>query len=76
MPFIQREAEAFAITNHKLVIDVATRWNSAVDMISRYLEQQPVIYAALTFKKLRKEKKIFLCCLKENLHLLKNLLLF
>ncbi|XP_074608742.1 uncharacterized protein LOC141863174 [Acropora palmata] len=42
---------------HKLVIDVATRWNSAVDMISRYLEQQPAIYAALTSKELRKREK-------------------
>lgn len=39
------------------MIDVATRWNSAEDMISRYLEQQPAIYAALTSKELRKREK-------------------
>lgn len=37
---------------HKLAIDVATRWNSALDMLSRYLEQRPAIYAAVTSKEL------------------------
>ena len=32
---------------HKLMIDVSTRWNSAYDMVHRYLEQQPVIAATL-----------------------------
>lgn len=45
------------LPEHKLLIDVATRWNSALDMISRYLEQQPAIYAALTSKELRGREK-------------------
>lgn len=53
----KQKQKLLQLPEHNLVIDVATRWNSAVDMISRYLEQQPVIYAALTFKKLRKREK-------------------
>lgn len=32
---------------HKLLMDVPTRWNSSFDMCSRYLEQQAPVYAAL-----------------------------
>ena len=45
------------LPEHKLLIDVATRWNSALDMISTYLEQQPAIYAALTSKELHGREK-------------------
>ena len=45
------------LPEHKLINDVSTRWNSALDMISRYLEQQPAIYAALTSKELRGKEK-------------------
>ncbi len=31
----------------KLIINVAMRWNSSLDMIERYLEQQPAVAAAL-----------------------------
>ena len=41
------------VPQHKLVIDVVTRWNSSLDMICRFLEQQPAVYAALTSKELR-----------------------
>ena len=54
---LKEKQKLLQLPEHKLVIDVATRWHSAVDMISRYLEQQPAIYAALTSKELCKRKK-------------------
>ncbi len=33
---------------HKVIMDVTTRWNSSLDMLVRYLEQQAAISAALT----------------------------
>ena len=36
---LREKQKLLPLPEHKLVIDVATTWNSAVDMISRYLEQ-------------------------------------
>ena len=36
------------LPSHKLIMDVTTRWNSTLDMLARYLEQQAAISAALT----------------------------
>lgn len=41
------------LPNHRLIIDVATRWNSSYEMVERYLEQQAAIYSALTEKNVR-----------------------
>ena len=50
---LKEKQKRLQLPEHKLVMDVSTRWNSALDMISRYLEQQPAIYAALTSRVLR-----------------------
>ncbi|XP_078145354.1 E3 SUMO-protein ligase ZBED1-like isoform X2 [Centroberyx gerrardi] len=42
---------------HKLVIDVVTRWNSALEMLERFLEQQPAILAALLSPEVRRNEE-------------------
>ncbi|XP_069131821.1 E3 SUMO-protein ligase ZBED1-like [Argopecten irradians] len=45
--------------NRKLIMDVCTRWNSAADMLERFLELQPAVYAALCSKDIKyKERDI------------------
>lgn len=45
------------IPEHKLIIDVATRWNSSLEMITRFLEQQPAILSALTSNEVKRNVK-------------------
>lgn len=42
---------------HKLIIDVVTRWNSSLDMVERYLEQQQAVAAALLSDELRHKSR-------------------
>lgn len=51
------------LPQHKIVRDIPTRWNSALDMITRYLEQQLAVHAVLTAKELvGKDKDIATLC--------------
>ena len=50
---------------HRLPIDVVTLWNSALEMLERFLVQQPAISAALLSPKVRRNEKD-LCSLKEE----------
>ncbi|XP_065096446.2 E3 SUMO-protein ligase ZBED1-like [Paramisgurnus dabryanus] len=42
------------LPKHKLKIDVSTRWNSAYEMVDRFLEQQPAVCAALLSPQVRR----------------------
>lgn len=42
------------LPNHKLVHDVSTRWNSTLDMLERFWEQQPAVLNALLSRKLKR----------------------
>ncbi|KAJ8356661.1 hypothetical protein SKAU_G00194550 [Synaphobranchus kaupii] len=49
--------EMLGLPKHKLIHDVTTRWNTIHDMLERYVEQQPAIYAALLDKGVKKSAK-------------------
>ncbi|XP_060079893.1 E3 SUMO-protein ligase ZBED1-like [Ylistrum balloti] len=54
---LKQKQKLLGLSEHKLKIDVSTRWNSAYDMLERYLEQQAAVYAALLeTKDLRKRE--------------------
>lgn len=42
---------------HKLIMDVTTRWNSSLDMVERYLEQQVAVAAALLSADIRRNAR-------------------
>lgn len=42
------------LPKHKLIQDVSTRWNSTYDMFSRYIEQQPAVFATRLSKDVKK----------------------
>jgi hypothetical protein len=56
---LKSKSELLGIPNHKLIGDVLTRWNSAFDMLQRYLEMDCAIVAALRSDELKKAKDIF-----------------
>jgi hypothetical protein len=51
---LKAKQKLLSIPEHKLIIDVATRWNSSYEMISRFLQQQPAILSALTSNEVKR----------------------
>lgn len=44
---LKKNQRLLCLPLHKLVVDMPARWNSAYEMVCRFLEQQPAICAAL-----------------------------
>ncbi|KAK1885872.1 Zinc finger BED domain containing protein 1, partial [Dissostichus eleginoides] len=63
--YLKEKQKCLGLKNHKLITDVATRWNSAYDMVERFLEQQPAICATLLSPEVRKGQSD-LCTLNET----------
>lgn len=75
---LKLKQDLLQLPKHRLITDVVTRWNSSYEMIERFLEQQPAIYAALLSSEVRKsEKDVFtlneadITCAEEVLKALK-----
>lgn len=62
---LKEKQKLLQLKAHKLTIDVVTQWNSALEMLERFLEQQPAISAALLSPEVRRNEKD-LCSLKEE----------
>ncbi|XP_056322340.1 E3 SUMO-protein ligase ZBED1-like [Danio aesculapii] len=62
---LKEKQRLLQLPEHKLLTDVVTRWNSAHDMLERFLEQQPAICATLLLSEVRKTEKD-LCTLTES----------
>ena len=62
---VKEKQKQLQLKNHKLTINVVTRWNSALDMLERFLEQQPAISATLLAPEVRRNETD-LCTLKEE----------
>ena len=52
---VLREMQAqLHMPNHKLIHDVPTRWNSSLDMLERFWEQQPAVLNTLLSRKIKR----------------------
>lgn len=62
---LKEKQQLLQLPQHKLVMDVTTRWNSSLEMLDRFLEQQPAISAVLMSPDVRRRESD-LCTLAET----------
>ena len=62
---LEEKQKLLGLQCHKVITDVSTRWNSAYEMVDRFLEQQPAICAALLSPLVRKGESD-ICTLNET----------
>ncbi|XP_029913137.1 zinc finger BED domain-containing protein 1-like [Myripristis murdjan] len=55
---LREKQQQLTLPSHKLIQDVSTRWNSSHDMLERFLEQQPAVFATLMSRELRKGEEV------------------
>lgn len=54
---VLREMQAqLHLPNHKLIHDVSTRWNSSLDMLEHFWEQQPAVLNTLLSKQTKRSE--------------------
>ena len=51
---LREKQQQLALPSNKLIQDVSTRWNNSYDMLERFLEPQPALFATLLSRELRK----------------------
>lgn len=54
------------LPNHKLIHDVCTRWNSSVDMLERFWEQQPALLNAMLSRRIRRGEGLAATAVNED----------
>lgn len=55
---LREKQQQLSLPAHKLIQDVSTRWNSFFDMLQRFLEQQPAVFATLMSREIRKGEEM------------------
>lgn len=54
---LEAKQKLLQLPQHKLVMDVITRWNSSLEMLERYLEQQAAVTATLVSTEIRRNAR-------------------
>ena len=71
---LKEKLKLLGLREVKLIHDVATRWNSAVDLLERFLELQPAVYAALMSKDIRSKETDIATMTEDDITLSENIM--
>lgn len=75
MAILKNKQTLVELPQHKLIMDVSTRWNSTYDMLDRFLEQQPAVEATLLTKDLKNKFKDVYTLSEENISSVEKVLM-